>query len=226
MTPPRGVLEPIPMPPASTRSRVARDGEARELATPRSAALDAARLANIAAMSALREELGNEARTKEEALYSLVLELSAKLQRVGVDDDDVTLSESITGAIIEVDEGPGVLLATLPPSEEGAEYTDDEYEEEEPEAQPEAEAEPEPEPEVLPEAAPEPELTSQEASSSVPVGGPTAAVQEAELQACKVPELRKKAAEAGCDDDAIEDARDTDDPKAALIALIMSSKTS
>ena len=61
--------------------------------------------------------------------------------------------------------------------------------------------------------------------ASVPVG-PTAAEQEAELQACKVPELRKKAAEAGCDDDAIEDARDTDDPKAALIALIMSSKTS
>jgi hypothetical protein len=54
----------------------------------------------------------------------------------------------------------------------------------------------------------------------------TATGQEAELQACKVPELRKKAAEAGCDDDAIEDARDTDDPKAALIALIMSSKTS
>jgi hypothetical protein len=185
--------------------------------------LDAARLANIAAMSALREELGNEARTKEEALYSLVLELSAKLQRVGVDDDDVTLSESITGAIIEVDEGPGVLLATLPPSEEGAEYTDDEYEKEELEAQPEPEAEPEPEPEVAPEAAPEPELTSQEASSSVPVGGPTAAVQEAELQACNVPELRTKAAEAGCDDAAIEEARDADDPKAALITLIVAA---
>ena len=54
----------------------------------------------------------------------------------------------------------------------------------------------------------------------------TATGQEAELQACKVPELRKKAAEAGCDDDAIEDARDANDPKAALIALIMSSKTS
>jgi hypothetical protein len=53
--------------------------------------------------------------------------------------------------------------------------------------------------------------------------GPTAAEQEAELQACKVPELRKKAAEAGCDDDAIEDARDMDDPKAALIALIVAA---
>ncbi len=87
--------------------------------------LDAARLANIAAMSALREELGNEARTKEEALYSLVLELSAKLQKMGADDADATLSESITGKL-EEDEGPGVLLATLPPSEEGAEYTDEE----------------------------------------------------------------------------------------------------
>eukprot|EP01046_Picozoa_sp_COSAG06_P038882 COSAG06_NODE_4533_length_4170_cov_1.684353_2_plen_98_part_00 len=56
--------------------------------------------------------------------------------------------------------------------------------------------------------------------------GPTVAEQEAALQACKVPELRKKASEAGCDDDAIEDARDTDDPKAALIALIMSSMAS
>jgi hypothetical protein len=56
--------------------------------------------------------------------------------------------------------------------------------------------------------------------------GPTVAEREAALQACKVPELRKKAAEAGCDDDAIEDARDMDDPKAALIALIMSSMAS
>eukprot|EP01043_Picozoa_sp_COSAG02_P025347 COSAG02_NODE_1421_length_12690_cov_13.851561_3_plen_491_part_00 len=54
------------------------------------------------------------------------------------------------------------------------------------------------------------------------LAGPTPAEQEAELQACKLPELRKKATEAGCDEDAIEDARDANDPKAALIALIMS----
>eukprot|EP01046_Picozoa_sp_COSAG06_P020789 COSAG06_NODE_1537_length_9151_cov_2.179187_3_plen_1388_part_00 len=56
----------------------------------------------------------------------------------------------------------------------------------------------------------------------MPVGS-TAAEQEAELQACGVPELRKKAAKAGCDDDAIEEARNTDDPKAALIALIVAA---
>lgn len=173
--------------------------------------LDAARLANIAAMSALREELGNEARTKEEALYSLVLELSAKLQKVGADDTDATLSESITGELGE-DEGPGVLLATLPPSEEGAEYTDEEdgdqeqgQDKEEPESAPEPEAhpeldaaaegelvaeleaaaEPEPEPEDEPPAAPAPVPEAQPEAVVEPVTETAAAAEpaaEAELQ--------------------------------------------
>jgi hypothetical protein len=46
---------------------------------------------------------------------------------------------------------------------------------------------------------------------------------EAELSQLSLKELRKKAAEAGCDDDAIENARDMDDPKAALIALIVAA---
>ncbi len=46
---------------------------------------------------------------------------------------------------------------------------------------------------------------------------------EAQLRTCKMPELRKRAADNGCDEDAIEDARDASDPKAALIALIMNS---
>eukprot|EP01043_Picozoa_sp_COSAG02_P030494 COSAG02_NODE_1948_length_10297_cov_13.589429_2_plen_224_part_00 len=48
--------------------------------------------------------------------------------------------------------------------------------------------------------------------------GPT----RAELQVLDVKGLRTKATAAGVPDDAIEDARDSDDPKAALINLILS----
>ena len=180
--------------------------------------LDAARLTNIAAVSALREELGNEARTKEEALYALVLELSAKLQKLGADEADATLSESITGALDE-DEGPGVLLATLPPSEEGAEYTDEEdgdqgAEEDltresgatgpdrelavstpmvpEPEPEPAAElqpaGEPEPAAELQPAGEPEPAAELQPAAEPEPA---------AELQPAAEPELAAELQPAG-----------------------------
>ena len=45
-----------------------------------------------------------------------------------------------------------------------------------------------------------------------------------DLQSWSVGALRKEAAAAGVDKDAIEDARDGDDPRGKLIALIMSEK--
>ena len=44
---------------------------------------------------------------------------------------------------------------------------------------------------------------------------------KAELQQMNIPDLRERAAAAGASADAIEDARDGEDPKAELIALIL-----
>jgi hypothetical protein len=44
---------------------------------------------------------------------------------------------------------------------------------------------------------------------------------QTELNQLKLPELRKRAAVAGASDEAIEEARDGDDPKAEVIALIL-----
>ena len=52
----------------------------------------------------------------------------------------------------------------------------------------------------------------------VPPAGPT----RAELEALGTKELRTKATAVGASADAIEDARDSDDPKGALINLILS----
>jgi hypothetical protein len=41
--------------------------------------------------------MGNEARTKEEALYSLVLELTAKVQKYGAEEDSGGLDNSSFG---------------------------------------------------------------------------------------------------------------------------------
>eukprot|EP01052_Picozoa_sp_SAG31_P018719 SAG31_NODE_1338_length_8731_cov_14.189643_1_plen_1748_part_10 len=49
----------------------------------------------------------------------------------------------------------------------------------------------------------------------------TAGLQQ-ELQGLRLKELRKRAREAGIDADELEDARDADDPKAAVIELLMS----
>eukprot|EP01044_Picomonas_judraskeda_P004388 COSAG03_NODE_385_length_8317_cov_7.240813_7_plen_104_part_00 len=43
----------------------------------------------------------------------------------------------------------------------------------------------------------------------------------AELQQLKLPELRKRAVAAGVDLDALEEARDSDEPKQAIIGLIL-----
>lgn len=45
--------------------------------------------------------------------------------------------------------------------------------------------------------------------------------QAAELQQLKLPELRKRAVAAGVDPDALEEARDSDEPKPAIIGLIL-----
>ena len=47
----------------------------------------------------------------------------------------------------------------------------------------------------------------------------------AELQQLNIPDLRKRAAAAGASADAIEDARDGEDPKAELIALILARQS-
>ena len=57
-------------------------------------------------------------------------------------------------------------------------------------------------------------------------GAATLRAVEAELQQLKLPDLRKRAAAAGASADAIEDARDGDDPKTALIALILAHQSS
>ena len=49
---------------------------------------------------------------------------------------------------------------------------------------------------------------------------------KAELQQLKMPELRKRAAAAGISKDDIEDARDADEPKGAMISLILSAHAS
>ena len=49
---------------------------------------------------------------------------------------------------------------------------------------------------------------------------------KAELQQLKMPDLRKRAAAAGASADTIEDARDADDPKAEMIALILAHQSS
>lgn len=48
----------------------------------------------------------------------------------------------------------------------------------------------------------------------------------AELQQLKMPDLRKRAAAAGASAEAIEDARDGDDPKADMIELILAHRSS
>ena len=48
--------------------------------------------------------------------------------------------------------------------------------------------------------------------------------QAAELQQLKLPELRKRAAAAGVDPDALEEARDSDEPKQAIIGLILAKR--
>ena len=48
-----------------------------------------------------------------------------------------------------------------------------------------------------------------------------AAAQRAELHALKLPELRKRAAAASISGNAIEEARDADEPKKEMIALIV-----
>jgi hypothetical protein len=50
---------------------------------------------------------------------------------------------------------------------------------------------------------------------------PPAPVKAAELQVMTVGQLRKRASESGVDAAAVEIARDSDDPKAAIIALIV-----
>ena len=47
-----------------------------------------------------------------------------------------------------------------------------------------------------------------------------------ELQQLKMPDLRKRAAAAGASAEAIEDARDGDDPKADMIELILAHQSS
>ena len=49
---------------------------------------------------------------------------------------------------------------------------------------------------------------------------------KAELQQLKMPDLRKRAAAAGASVEAIEDARDGDDPKADMIELILAHQSS
>jgi hypothetical protein len=49
---------------------------------------------------------------------------------------------------------------------------------------------------------------------------------KAELQQLKMPDLRKRAAVAGASAEAIEDARDGDDPKADMIELILAHQSS
>ena len=49
---------------------------------------------------------------------------------------------------------------------------------------------------------------------------------KAELQQLKMPDLRKRAAAAGASAEAIEDARDGDDPKADMIELILAHQRS
>jgi hypothetical protein len=44
---------------------------------------------------------------------------------------------------------------------------------------------------------------------------------KAELEQLKMPELRQRATAAGVPADSVEDARDADDPKAAMIELIL-----
>jgi sRNA-binding protein len=50
---------------------------------------------------------------------------------------------------------------------------------------------------------------------------PPAPVKAAELQVMTVGQLRKRASESGVDAAAVEIARDSDDPKAGIIALIV-----
>ena len=54
---------------------------------------------------------------------------------------------------------------------------------------------------------------------TAPAAPPTSSL-DLELQQLKLPELRKRAAAAGVSHDAIEEARDSDEPKPAIIALI------
>ena len=49
----------------------------------------------------------------------------------------------------------------------------------------------------------------------------TQRAMEAELKQLKMPELRQRATAAGVPADAVEEARDADDPKSALIELIL-----
>ena len=49
---------------------------------------------------------------------------------------------------------------------------------------------------------------------------------KAELQQLKMPDLRKRAAAAGASAEAIEGARDGDDPKADMIELILAHQSS
>lgn len=51
--------------------------------------------------------------------------------------------------------------------------------------------------------------------------GATQRALKAELQQLKMPELRKRAVAAGASSDAIEAARDDDEPKEAIIALVL-----
>ena len=45
-----------------------------------------------------------------------------------------------------------------------------------------------------------------------------------QLELLKMPELRKRAAEIGVPDDKIEEARDSDEPKPQIIALILAQQ--
>lgn len=67
-----------------------------------------------------------------------------------------------------------------------------------------------------PVAAPPQQLVPMAASLAA---APTSSL-DLELQQLKLPELRKRAAAAGVSQDAIEEARDNDEPKLAIIALI------
>jgi hypothetical protein len=55
--------------------------------------------------------------------------------------------------------------------------------------------------------------------------GATQRALKAELQQLKMPELRKRAAAAGVSGDAIEEARDEDEPKEAIIALVLAQQS-
>ena len=60
----------------------------------------------------------------------------------------------------------------------------------------------------------------EEAANTAATAAAAAAAHQAALRSMGVKELRHRAAEVGLSDDAIEEARDSSDPKASLLALI------